>query len=396
MAARKDRGRQPNGGGSIYQRASDNKWVGATYVLTTDGTRRRKVVYGATWEEAHAKLLAIQDRDRRGLPAPHDAPTVAEYLDYWLEQIVHVARRPATYAKYESMVRVHVVPHLGEKRLDRLTVADCQRFANGRLAAGTSVTTVHTAVATLAAALNRAMREEIITRNVAALVTLPMAPPTVRPLWNQDQLRHFLDVSKHDPLHPALVLMAYYGLRRGEVLGLRWTDIDTDAGIIRIGNQLQRIRGELIQGPPKSHAGRRTLPLLEPVAVVLEQQRERQFLDRDVAGLFWTDSGLVLTTSTGNPIEPRNVNRSFSRLCREAKLPELSPHDMRHMCATLLKDLGVPARDAMSILGHSRITMTLEIYTASGDAAHRTALDRVSEALNRPPRLPPEPPGMSR
>lgn len=128
--------------------------------------------------------------------------------------------------------------------------------------------------------------------------------------------------------------------------------------------------------PPKSHAGRRTLPLLGPVAVVLEQQRERQFLDRDVAGLFWVDSGLVLTTSTGNPIEPRNVNRSFARLCREAKLPELSPHDMRHMCATMLKDLGVPARDAMSILGHSRITMTLEIYTASGDEAHRTALDR--------------------
>lgn len=102
------RGRKPNGGGSIYQRASDNKWVGATYVLTTDGTRRRKVVYGTSWEEAHAKLLEIQDRDRRGLPAPHDAPTVAEYLDYWLEQIVHVARRPATYAKYESMVRVHI------------------------------------------------------------------------------------------------------------------------------------------------------------------------------------------------------------------------------------------------------------------------------------------------
>ena len=161
MAARKDRGRLPNGAGSIYQRASDSKWVGATYVLTTDGTRHRKVVYGASWEEAHTKLLAIQDRDRRGLPAPHDAPTVAEYLEYWLEQIVHVARRPATYAKYESMVRVHIAPHLGEKRLDRLTVADCQRFANARLAAGTSVTTVHTAVATLGAALNRAMREEV-------------------------------------------------------------------------------------------------------------------------------------------------------------------------------------------------------------------------------------------
>jgi integrase len=209
-----------------------------------------------------------------------------------------------------------------------------------------------------------------------------------------DQLRHFLEISREDALHPALMLMAYYGLRRGEVLGLRWTDIDAGAGLIRIGNQLQRIRGELIQGPPKSHAGRRTLPLLEPIADALVAQRERQALDRDLSGLFWADTGLVMTTSTGNPIEPRNVNRSFERLCRTANLPELRPHDMRHMCATLLKDLGVPARDAMAILGHSRISMTLEIYTASGDAAHRVALDRVSEALSKPPHRPPSGPGI--
>lgn len=396
MAGRKDRSHQPNGAGSIYQRASDKKWVGATYVLTTDGTRRRKVVYGNSWEEAHTKLLALQDRDRRGVPAPHETPTVAEYLGYWLEQIVHVARRPATYAKYESMVRVHIAPQLGDKRLDRLTVADCQRFANGRLANGHSATTVHTMVATLATALNRAMREEVITRNVAQLVTLPSTPPTMRPLWSLDQLRHFLDTARTDPIHPALILMAHYGLRRGEVLGLRWSAIDVDARVIRIGNQLQRIRGELIQGPPKSHAGRRTLPLLEPVRVALDQQRERQALDRDMAGLFWTDSDLVFTTSTGNPIEPRNVNRSFARLCKEAELRELTPHDMRHMCATLLKDLGVPARDAMAILGHSRISMTLEVYTASGDEAHRSALDRVSQALNPPAHRPPPAPGIGR
>ena len=168
------------------------------------------------------------------------------------------------------------------------------------------------------------------------------------------------------------MLMAYYGLRRGEVLGLRWTDIDTDAGLIRIGNQLQRIRGELIQGPPKSHAGRRTLPLLELIADALAAQRERQTLDRDLAGLFWVDSGLVMTTSTGNPIEPRNINRGFARLCTSASLPELRPHNMRHMCSrrstgsigsaerkrSLLSPqspvrdaaqgpLGVPARDAI-------------------------------------------------
>ncbi|MGQ0623127.1 MAG: tyrosine-type recombinase/integrase [Sporichthyaceae bacterium] len=95
-------------------------------------------------------------------------------------------------------------------------------------------------------------------------------------------------------------------------------------------------------------------------------------------------------------MEPRNVNRSFASLCKAGKLPEVRPHDMRHMCATLLKDLGVPALDAISILGHSRVAMTLEIYTASGDAAHRTALDRASEAVRKPPQRPPGAPGIGR
>lgn len=239
MAARKDRGRLPNGAGSIYQRASDSKWVGATYVLTTDGTRHRKVVYGATWEEAHNKLLALQDRDRRGLPAPHDAPTVAEYLNYWLEQIVHVARRPATYAKYESMIRVHLVPHLGDKRVDRLRrrlSAVRQRPARRRPHPDDRAHDDRHP----RRRLNRAMREEVLTRNVAQLVTLPSSPPTMRPLWTPDQLRHFLASSREDPLYPALALMAHYGLRRGEVLGLRWTDIDPAAGVIRVSNQLHR------------------------------------------------------------------------------------------------------------------------------------------------------------
>jgi integrase len=196
---------------------------------------------------------------------------------------------------------------------------------------------------------------------------LPSTPLTVRPLWNVDQVRHFLESSREDPLHPTLMLMAYYGLRRGEVLGLRRPDIDTDSGVIRIGNQLQRIRGELIHGPPKSHASRRTLPLLHPVAEVLDKQRERQALDRDLAGLFWVDSGLVMTTSMGNLIEPRNVNRSFERLCRTAELPDLRPHDMRHMCATLLKDLGVPAVGSR----HRPLTAAGATSAATSEAARR-------------------------
>jgi integrase len=373
--------KSPNGAGSIYQRESDGLWVGAAYVLTTDGTRRRKVVYGRTWEEAHGKVLELLDRDRRGLAAPHQVQRVSDYLDYWLENVVRPSKRPATYAQYETMVRLYLKPKLGKHRLDRLTVAHCQTFAMNQLAAGHSRGTVQVMVKVLSAALTRAVREEVLSRNVARLVSLPPAVAHERQRWTVDQLRAFLVAARPDPLYPVFVLLAFYGLRRGEALGLRWADVDLDGRVLRVHNQVQRIRGELVQGPVKTNAGRRALPLLDPVAAVLEAQREHQDADRAAAGAEWVASGMVVTTRTGRPVEPRNFARSFARICASAGVPAIRPHDLRHMCATLLKVLDVPARDAMAILGHSRITVTLEIYTDSDEAAHRAALDRLSKLL---------------
>jgi integrase len=374
--------RRVNGDGSVYKRQQDGYWVGAFYARTTSGAHKRVVVYGKTLNEARNKLGKAQQQARAGIPVPDEAWKLGLYLEHWLENFVKRNRRPATYALYEMTTRLYLIPGLGSRRLTSLTVPIVQQFLNQRLEKGDSVRKVQVMRTVLSAALSRAVREELIVRNVARLAELPeWHRGTIRP-WTAIEARGFLSVARRDPLYPAFVLLVLYGLRRGEALGLYWDDIDFDAGKIHIRRQLQRIRGELLLGPVKTHAGRRGLPLLELARQALQLQAERQATYRAVMGSAWPETGLVFTTRTGRPIEPRNLVRSFRRICDQNKLRLIKVHHLRHTVGSLLKDLGVPARDAQTILGHTRISTTLEIYTDTGDPAQRDALSRLHGLLD--------------
>lgn len=371
--------RRSNREGSIWQR-QDGRWTGAAYVLTTEGIFKRIYVYGRTREEVHGQLVKLQERSARGLPHPGRAWKVGEYLDYWLADVAKPAVRPTTYAKYELMVRLYLRPGVGRHRLDRLSVATVQSFFNARLASGDSVAKVHIMRMVLGAALTRAMREELVSRNVARLATLPAAPVKDRRPCPADEARRFLEASRSDPLHPAFVLMLVYGLRRGEVLGLSWQDVDFDEGLIRIRRQLVRVGGRLHLGPVKTRAGARELPLLGIAHEALVEQENRRVLGG--CPNEWTCEDLVFTTVNGQPVEPRNLGRSFERIVQAAELRTIRLHDLRHTTASLLKKLGVPARDAMVILGHSRISVTLEIYTHVDEESRREAVGRIDHLLS--------------
>jgi integrase len=368
--------RRINGDGSVYKR-KDGYWVGAFYARTTSGARKRVVVYGKTLDDARDKLGKAQHEARSGIPVPDQAWRLGPYLEYWLENFVKRNRRPATYALYETNIRLYLNPGLGSRKLARLSVADVQRFLGQRLEKGDSVRKVQIMRTVLSAALTRAVREELIVRNVARLAELPeWRPKPVRP-WTADEARQFLAVSKSDPLHAAFVLLVLYGLRRGEVLGLRWADIDFNAGVIHVRQQLQRVRGELRLGPVKTHAGQRNLPLLNLARQALEGQIGQQARCRLDMGSAWPSTDFVFTSRTGRPIEPRNFVRSFRRICEQNDVRMITIHHVRHTVASLLKDLGVPARDAQIILGHSRLAVTLEIYTHADEQAQRDALNRL-------------------
>jgi integrase len=373
-------GRRLNGEGSVSHRA-DGRWMGRFYAWTTTGTRKRITVYGRTRKEATEKMREAQERNRQGIPVPDRAWKLADWLDYWLENVVTPNRRPATYRLYEMTVRLHLKPGLGSIPLNRLSASRVQAFFNGQLSAGRSVRTVQVMKTVLSSALSRAMREELVARNVARLAELPTWERKPITPWSAVEARAFLDAAKKDPLYPAFMLLLVYGLRRGEVLGLRWRDVDEEDGEIRIRQQVQRIKGELRFYPVKTAAGRRDLPLLPIAQSMLDLRRQAQAADRQELGRAWQDNGLIFTTKTGRPVEPRNLVRSFHRICDKDKLRDIKVHHLRHTTATLLKNLGVPARDAQIILGHSRLAVTLEIYTHEDRQAQRHALGRISEAL---------------
>jgi len=373
--------RRANGDGSLTQRA-DGRWMGRYYAWTSTGARKRVAVYGKTRQEAADRMREAQARNRQGIPVPDRNWKLGEWLDYWLEHVVAPNRRPATYELYEMTVRLYLKPAFGTTPLARLSASRVQSLLNGQLAAGRSVRQVQVMRTVLSSALSRAMREELLVRNVARLVELPSWERQLILPWSASEARRFLAAAHDDPLYPAFVLLLLYGLRRGEVVGLRWVDVDVPGGEIHIRQQLRRASGELRLGPVKTAAGRRDLPLLPLAAEMFDIRRDIQALDRETLGHAWQDNGLVFTTRTGRPLEPRNLIRSFHRICRANDLRVVKLHHLRHTTATLLKNLGVPGRDAQLILGHSRLAVTQEIYTHEDRQAQHDALSRISDALH--------------
>jgi integrase len=376
------RGRRHNGEGTISGPRKDGRYVAAFYAPTSAGTYKRVYVYGRTWQQAHDRLVEEQSKVARGIPVAAEPWRLGPYLDHWLANVVKPTRRPATYSLYEMTVRLYLKPGLGHHRLRRLSVAHVQQFLNGKLAEGHSNRNVHLMRQILSAALTRAIREELTGRNVARMAELPgWEPAEVRP-WSADEALAFLQAAKPDRLYPAFVLLLLYGMRRGEVLGLRWQDVDLDDGVFRIRQQLQRVSGSLQAGPVKTRAGNRDLPIPGLARAALLSRQEQQVADRLAFGRAWQDTGLVFTTRSGLPIEPRNLVRSFRRICDHNKLRMIKVHHLRHTTASLLKKLYVPPCDAQMILGHAHVSTTMQIHTHVDEEARNDAITGLDKLLS--------------
>jgi integrase len=371
--------RKRNGEGTVSGPRKDGRYVGAFYALTNAGTTKRVYVYGRTYDEARENLVTEQAKIMAGTPVPAQSWKLGPYLDYWLEDVVKPTRRPATYALYKTSVRLYLKPGLGKHPLKRLSVRIVQTFLNAKLKEGLSVRNVQIMRQILSAALSRAVREELVARNVARLVELPPWEPAEVVPWTPVEALAFLEAAADDPLYPAFVLLLLYGMRRGEVLGLRWQDIDGET--IHVRQQIQRIQGELHVGPVKTRAGSRDLPLLGHAKTALTARRRTQDADRAKLGRAWADTGLIFTTKTGRPVEPRNLVRSFARICDDNSIRRIRVHALRHTTSSLLKQLGVPPRDRQAILGHAHVTTTEQIYTYVDDEAKRDALAKLNKLL---------------
>lgn len=398
--------KRSNGEGSIYP--YKNGYAAYVWVTKPDGKRARKYVYGKTREEVHGKWIKLHTEAAQG-PVATSSPTLGQYLTRWLAEVVDPDLKPKTAETYAMHVRLYIAPSLGPKRLDRLTVRDvrtwvnalltqCQCCAQGkdakrdkpRCCAASSCCkqlpsrrTVQDARAVLRSALTNAMTEELISKNVAALVKVRSGRKVKRHPWSVEEARQFLEAAQAagDPMYAAYVLILVLGFRRGEVLGLTWNNVNLDAGEVTVELQLQRIRRQLVHDETKTEASTAVLPLPQICLTALQLRQKERESAKQAAGELWTESDFVFTTRYGTPVEPRNFNRSFAFRSDQAEVRRIRLHDTRHTCGSLLAALDVHPRVAMQILRHSKIAVTMEVYTHVPSEATRKALRKLGKHL---------------
>lgn len=268
-----------------------------------------------------------------------------------------------TYASYACLIRIHLIPELGHVPLAKLSPQQVQALLNRKLASGLAPRRVAMIRGVLRTALNQALRWGLVARNVATLVTPPRAAHfEVRPL-DPAQARAFLDAVRGDRLEALYTVALALGLRQGEALGLRWDDVDVEAGVLHVRHALQRIDSKLQLVEPKSARSRRTIVLPDIVRDALRAHRVRQAEQRLGVGAEWEETGFVFTTALGRPLNDSNVTHMFQRHLARAGLPHQRFHDLRHACASLLLAQGVGPRVVMELLGHSQIALTLNTYS---------------------------------
>ncbi|MFJ6459766.1 tyrosine-type recombinase/integrase [Streptomyces sp. NPDC091387] len=395
-----------NGDGSVYQR-KDRRWEAAGYVLAPGNTRRRVRVYGTTRKEALAKLTEKIAASNRGLPAPSAQGSLAAYLTYWLENVAVHHLRETTHTRYTACIDRYLIPGLGKKKLAKLTAKDvrtwlnelrttCQCCARGidvgrdqpRCCATGACCSKRLSPLTLAyihsvlkSALEQAVREEEIPRNVARNVrTGTPRPRRFEPL-TADEAHQFLAAVKGTRLHALYELALHTGLRKGELLGLRWEDLDLNAGTASIRRTLQRTNaGGLTTLPTKTRASERRIALPARCLQSLKHHREQQ-QEQNTAGAEWQQSAYVFTTPQGRPIDPTNLTRTFTTLLRKAGLRRIRFHDLRHSTATLLLEQGVELVVIKELLGHAHIGVTATVYAHVRLRLQRNAIDLLGHAL---------------
>lgn len=342
--------RRSSGEGSIGQR-KDGLYYGA---IRLDG--QRHYVYGETRKEVADKLKVLREKHEQGVKLDIGKLTVEAFLERWLEEVVKRKNKYKTYHTYSQCVRNYIIPALGRIVLTALRPDHVQTFVNDLAGSGKAPNTVRNTRAVLRRALNQAMSWRYVTFNAAALVETPrVEPTTIQPL-TRDEAKHLLDNLKGHRLEALYLLCLLLGLREGEVLGLLITNLDLDAGKLRVEGTLHWQEGKLVRDTAKTKASIRTLPLPASLVVLLREhlcRQQEQFPDNEY----------VFASVVGTPLNPRNIVRQFKGLLRKAGLrQELRFHDLRHSAATFLIARGEHPRTVMEILGHAQISTTMQVY----------------------------------
>lgn len=375
--------------GSIVKRGSAYSIVYRAPDPATGATRQTwKGGYG-TKREAEAALKEIVRDIDAGTYVTPTKQTVREFMEKdWLPSldlaVAGNAMKASAVQFYKNLAHAYVIPHLGGTLLTRLDAPTLNRLykdlltAGGRKGTGLSTTTVHGVHVTISRALRDAKKWGKVQRNVAADADPPKPRNQLRPPWDGDQLRAFAAAVTEDRLSALWQLAMTTGMRRGELAGLRWSDVDLDAGRLRVAATRVVVSYRVVETTPKSKSSARTIGLDAGTVAVLRSHRKRQLEERMAWGAGWTDTGLVFTKEDGSGLHPDWITRTFQRATEKAGLPVIPLHALRHSYATAGLEAGVPLKVMSERLGHSTISITADLYSHVREQVDQDAADQVA------------------
>jgi integrase len=370
--------RSPRGEGSIYQRA-DGRWVAQVPI---EGGKR-KLLYRKTEKEAMSALRKAMNEQEQGTLATGPQQTLKAYLTHWLEEVHKPTIRLNSYIKYQKLINSYIIPSLGNVRLQKLTPQQVLSLYRQKEQDGLSPKTINSIHGVLHKALDNAVRWNLVSRNVCDLVSPPRLVKHEIQTLTMEQAHQLLVAARGHRLEVMLMLALTTGMRRGELLGLKWGDIDFENHFLQVRRSLDFIAGHggYIETEPKTTRSRRKIILPDFVIAALKQQRVQQLEWKLKAGDDWQEKNYVFTGFKGGPINSPYINKLFNKLLQEAGLSHMRFHDLRHSAATLLLSMGVNPKVVQEILGHSTISMTMDTYSHVLPSMHKEAMEKWDDAF---------------
>lgn len=370
--------RRGKGEGSIFKRA-DGSWCSRIEIgRDANGKRLRRDIYGKTKKAVTDELTRLQSQKLAGSLVPNEQTTFGDFLDWWLNDVAGITVRAKTLAWYRQVVATHIKSKLGTVRLQKLTAAHVQSLIAEMARDGKSARMRQIVFAVLHRSLVVALRQGMVSRNVSEAIDRPTIPKhEIKPL-DGDQSAAFLRAADGERLEALYVLALSTGMRQGEMFGLEWNDIDLKAGTLMVRRTLVEMDGKFSTNEPKTDKGRRLIELPQIAIDALWAHLSQQMTEGQA------ENPLVFTDRDGKPLRRSNVTqRSFRPILTKAGLPTVRFHDLRHSSATLLLAAGIHPKVVQERLGHSEVSMTLDIYSHTIPSMGREAAGKLDGILKK-------------
>jgi integrase len=362
-----------HGEGNIRQRKD------GTYEARISLGGKQRSFYGKTKREALAKMREAIEAHANGRLPDTRSPTVARFLETWLANVQHSVR-PTTLRSYRLNV-TRVTPYLGRIRLDQLKPASVQGCYTKLLDGGLSKRSVQQCGTVLHKALADALRLGLVSHNACELAHRPRPEAREQRTLSAKDFMHLLDATAQDRYHALWALLGTMGLRLGEALGLKWSDIDFERRTLTVRRALQRQAGKgIVEVEPKSASSKRTLDLLDITLDALRAHKSRQDVEKARAGDQYEDHGYVFATVWGTPPEEGGIHKHWEAACEKAGIPYVRRHDLRHTAATLRLQAGGSLVEVQHDLGHTSIRTT-GIYSHVTPVMRRQSADALQQLL---------------